>query len=276
MKNPKAKPEALDVMLASKIIPNLEPTQMQDLLHYLAKRGSTSERLGAAEIAFCHESHPSAFHLFMACVVPLAKKAAQKRARDSSFRSDWLFEAMYDGAVDLAIEMFQQAHPLRGIDNAFSRYLWTTLKHGTSRAFVRDESVGLRTYANIEKVRPFDKYRHASTPHHMALNSVEEQMITRQLLGQVLDYENVPGAIRATLKCIASLGPDFVLKEHAYTASGDPDKWKRERGRRPILDPDAIAKVMRITRGSVHVYLREARLVLREVFNGDGKLFQRR
>ena len=76
-----------------------------------------------------------------------------------------------------------------------------------------------------------------------------------------------------TLQCIRALGPDRALKEHAYTASGDPDKWKRDRGRRPILDPDAIAEAMGTDRRTVHRNLREARIILRDVFNADGKLF---
>jgi hypothetical protein len=48
---------------------------------------------------------------------------------------------------------------------------------------------------------------------------------------------------------------------------------KRDRGRRPILDPDAIAEATGTSRGVVHRNLREARLILREVFNGAGRLF---
>ena len=34
---------------------------------------------------------------------------------------------------------------------------------------------------------------------------------------------------RGAAECIRSLGPDHELKEHAFTALGDPDAWKRER-----------------------------------------------
>jgi hypothetical protein len=43
------------------------------------------------------------------------------------------------------------------------------------------------------------------------------------------------------LNNIHSLGPDRAVKEHAFNAFGDPDAWKRERGRWPILDPKVIA-----------------------------------
>ncbi len=77
-------------------------------------------------------------------------------------------------------------------------------------------------------------------------------MITKELLKQVIDFPHLPDGVYATLQCIAALGPDDALKQHAFTASGDPDTWKRERGRRPILDPDAIAEAMSTDRQTVH------------------------
>ena len=74
-------------------------------------------------------------------------------------------------------------------------------------------------------------------------NKVEQDIITRELLDQVTSFPHLRPSVFQTLQCIRELGPDRALKEHAYTASGDPDKWKRDRGRRPILDPDAIAEL---------------------------------
>jgi len=264
-------------LVATKRIPALEPTQMLDLLHYMMNRASTQLRINVAEVTYCYDrNHASAFDLYLACIMPLAQRTAQRRAERFLFASEWQIETMYDGAVNLAIEMFQRAHAVGTAENAFRRYLLTTLKHGTSRAFVRQENFSTRTYANVERVRPFDNLRGAATPRRTALNTVEDRMITRQLLAQVVGYTNLPSHVKALLACIAALGPDSALKAHAFTASGDPDRWKRERGRRPILDPDAIAQAMGITRRSVHVQLWQARLVLREVFNADGKLFHRR
>ena len=90
---------------------------------------------------------------------------------------------------------------------------------------------------------------------------------------QVTGFPNLRPDVCATLLCIRALGPDEALKEHAFTASGDPDKWKRERGRRPILNPNAIAQAMGTDRSTVHRNLREARIILRSAFNADGKLF---
>jgi hypothetical protein len=46
--------------------------------------------------------------------------------------------------------------------------------------------------------------------------------------------------------------------------------------RRPILDPDAIAEAMVTDRRTVDRSLREARIILRDVFNADGTLFLNR
>lgn len=172
---------------------------------------------------------------------------------------------MYDGAVAAAIDVFQRNYPLRSIPNAFRRYLLRALSCGTVRSyFMRHENSGIRPIADVRTVRTHSK------PFR---NTVEQDIITRELLEQVTSFPHLRAPVRATLQCIAALGPDAALKEHAYTASGDTDKWKRERGRRPILDPDAIAEAMGVGKRDVHRYLCQARVVLREAFNADGKLF---
>ena len=130
---------------------------------------------------------------------------------------------------------------------------------------MREENSGIRPVGDVKAVR---------THKTVLCNTAEREIIARDLLDHVTNYTNLRPPVRATLQCIVALGPDFALKEHAYTASGDPDKWKRERDRRPILDPDAIAEAMGIPKRDVHRYLREARVILRQVFNPDGKLFQ--
>ena len=78
--------------------------------------------------------------------------------------------------------------------------------------------------------------------------------------------------MRETLECTRSLGPDYAVEEHAVTASGDPDAWKRGRSRRPILDPRVIAQTMGVSKTKVHQHLRDARIILRQALNHDGKL----
>jgi hypothetical protein len=173
---------------------------------------------------------------------------------------------MYDGAVAAAIEMFQVNRPVVPIPDAFRRYLVRTLSRGMLRRyFTREENSGIRPVGDVGAVRA----RKTVLP-----NAIEREVIARELLDQVTNYANLRPPVRVTLQCIATLGPDFALKEHAYTASGDPDKWKRERDRRPILDPDVVAEAMGIPKQDVHRYLCQARVILRQTFNPDGRLFQ--
>ena len=173
---------------------------------------------------------------------------------------------MYDGAVTAANEMFQANTRLSSIPNAFRRYVVRGLSRGMLRNyFMREENSQIRPVGDVRAVR---------TRKTIPAVAVEREIIAKELLDQVTNYPNLRAPVRATLRCIAALGPDFALKEHAYTASGDPDKWKRERDRRPILDPDAIAEAMGIPKRDVHRYLGQARAILRQAFNADGRLFQ--
>ena len=124
--------------------------------------------------------------------------------------------------------------------------------------FMREENDAVRTVANLAT---------ASSRKRPFRNKVEQDVITRELLRQVTNFPHLRAPLVETLQCISALGPDGALKEQAYP------NLKRDRGRRPILDPDAIAEAMGTNRAAVHRNLREARLILREVFNADGKLF---
>jgi hypothetical protein len=220
-----------------------------------------------AEVVFRHNhDHPHGLDLFLASTLPLAQKAAQRKAEKVFlYPSDWQIEVMYDGAVEALINMFQVNRPISSIPNAFRRYLLRALVHGTLRHyFKRQENNDIRPVADVRRIR---------APRKPFRNPIERNIITRELLEQVTNFPDLRPPVRATLQCIAGLGPDEALKEHAFTASGDPDKWKREWDRRPILDPDAIAEAMGIPKRDVHRYLRQARVVLREAFNADGMLF---
>lgn len=255
-------------LLESKKIPSLDTLQMSALLHYLFNAADAPLRFQIAEIVYrFNHDHPNAQNLFFACTLPWAEKAARRKAEKLFVHpSDWQVELMYDGAVSAAIEIFQLNPSLRSIPNAFRRYVVCALSRAMLRRyFTREENSRIRPLGDIRTVRT----RKTGVP-----NTVEREIIARELLDQVSNYPNLRPPVRATLQCIAALGPDFALKEHAYTASGDPDKWKRERDRRPILDPDAIADAMGIPKQDVHSYLRQARIILRQAFNADGRLFQ--
>jgi len=259
---------ALLELLESKKIPSLDAVQMLALLHHLFKAGDRPLRFQVAEVVYRYNhDHPNAQALFLACIVPTAAKAARRKAEKLFVHpSDWQVELMYDGAVTAAFEIFQLNPCLSNIPNAFRRYVLRGLSRGMLRNyFRREENPAMRPAGHVETIR---------TRKRLLPSMMERDIIARDLLKQVTNYPNLRPQVRATLQCIAALGPDFALKEHAYSASGDPDKWKRERDRRPILNPEAIAKAMGIPKADVHRYLREARGILRQAFNPDGRLFQ--
>lgn len=259
--------ETISDLLSNKRIPQLDEVQMSALLHYLFKIRMRAIRFEVAEVVYRFDhDHANAQDLFLACTLPSAQIAAQRKAAKLFvYPSDWQIEVMYDGAVEAAIEMFRANHRLADMPNAFRRYLVRAMSSGMLRAyFRREENCGVRPVADLRTVRS----RKAVIP-----NTIEREVIAKELLEQVTNWPYLRPPLRTTLQCIATLGPDFALKEHAYTASGDPDKWKREWHRRPILDPDAIAEAMGIPKPDVHRYLRQARVILRQVFNSDGKLF---
>ena len=254
-------------LLSTEQLPPLDAVQMQDLLQYLFTTTDRMLRIRVAEIVYRYNhDHPSALDIFLACTLPLAEKAARRRAYKLFLcPSDLQIELMYDGAVTAMITVFQCNYAVKPGTDRFRRYILRSLALGTVREyFMREENHGVRPVAKLAAVprstRPFR-------------NKVEQDIITHELLDQVTNFPHLRPQLQQTLQCIRELGPDRALKEHAFTASGDPDKWKRDRGRRPILDPDAIAEAMGTDRMTVHRNLREARLILRDVFNADGKLF---
>jgi len=260
--------DAVRELLGIRKIPPLGAVQMLALLHYLFNTAKPPLRFQVAEVVYRYDhDHPNAQDLFLACTLPLAEKAARRKAEKLFVRpSDWQVELMYDGAVAAAIEMFQRNRPVSFIPNAFRRYVVRALSHEMLRSyFMREENNQIRPVGDVRAIR---------TRKTVVRNTVEREVIVRELLDQVTNYADLRPPVRATLQCIAALGPDFALKEHAYTASGDPDKWKRDRDRRPILNPDAIAEAMGIPKRDVHRYLCQARAVLRQAFNADGRLFQ--
>jgi len=257
-------------LIAERKIPALDELQMEAPLHHLFTATPRAVCIQVAEIAYRRDrNHPRAMDVYLASALPLAERAARSRAGKIFVHpSDWQIELMYDGAVKAVIEIFQSKCVLKPEDDAFRRYLLRAMARGAIRNyFRRGENDGIRAAADLAA---FAVQKRASR------NEVEEEIITWELLEQVMSLPQLRPPVRATLECIRSLGPDHALKEHAFTASGDPDAWKRERGRRPILDPKAIARSMGVNKAKVHQYLREARMILRQAFNQNGKLFRAR
>ena len=259
--------DTVNNLVANQKIPSIDALQMLDLLQHLFTTAEKPVRIQVAEVAYRYDhDHPRAMDVFLACTLPLAERSARCRAyKFFNHPSDWQIELMYDGAVTAMITMFQSNYALGPGTNAFRRYLVRAIAMGTLRSyFMRQENDGIRTVANLAALsacnRPFR-------------NKVEQEAITRELLNEVTNFPHLRDPLRATLQCIAALGPHGALKDHTFTASGDPDKWERQRRIRPILDPDAIAAAMGTTRAAVHRNLKEAREILRDVFNPNGNLF---
>ena len=254
-------------LISEKKIPALDELQMEALLHHLFTATPGNMRIQVAEVVFRYDRHhPRAMDVFLASALPLAEAAACRRATKIFVHpSDLQIELMYGGAVEAVIAVFQSKSELKPENDAFRRYLLRAMALGAVRAyFRRGENDGIRAAADLTA---------CVAPKKSPRTEVEDEIITWELLDQVTTFPQLRPPVRATLECIRSLGPDHALKEHAFTASGDPDAWKRERGRRPILDPRAIAQAMGVSKAKVHQYLREARIILRQAFDQDGRLF---
>jgi hypothetical protein len=254
-------------LISERKIPALDELQMEALLHHLFTATPRDLRIQVAEVAYQYDhDHARAMDVFLASALPLAERAARRRAEKIFVHpSDLQIELMYGGAVEAVIEVFQTKRALRPFDGAFPRYLLRAMARGALRAyFRRSENDSIRADADLTV------FAIATKPSR---NEAEDEIITWELLDMVTTFPQLRPPVRATLECIRALGPDHALKEHAFTASGDPDAWKRERARRPILDPRTIAQAMGVSKAKVHQYLREARIILRRAFDQDGRLF---
>ena len=254
-------------LISEKKIPVLNPLQIEAFLHYLFTATPREYCIQVAEVAYLYDrDHPRATDVFLASAMTLAKGAAYRRAtRIFVHPSDLQIELMYGEAVEAVVNISRSKQTLKAEHNAFRRYLLRAMALGAVRAyFTRGENDGTKATADLTAL---------AVPNDYSRNEVEDEIITWELLDQVTTFPELRPPVRATLECIRSLGPDHALKEHAFTASGDPDAWKRDRCRRPILNPKVIAQAMGVSKAKVHQYLREARIVLRQEFNQDGKLF---
>lgn len=254
-------------LISERRIPALDELQMEALLHHLFTATRRDIRIQVAEVAYRYDhGHPHAMDVFLAAVLPLAGPTARRRASKIFVHpSDLQIELMYGGAVEAVINVFQTKCALKPEENAFRRYLLRSMVLGAVRAyFRREENQSIRAAADLTALAA-TKWR--------SRTDAEDEIITWELLDRVTTFPQLRPPVRATLECIRSLGPDHAVKEHAFTASGDPDAWKRDRSRRPILNPKVIAQAMGVSKAKVHQYLREARIILRQAFNHDGKLF---
>jgi hypothetical protein len=258
--------ETVTEILTTKTIPALDGDQMALLSEYLFNLTDRELRIQIAEIAYLNHADPQALDLFLACTLPLAQKMSLRRAyRIYEHPSAWTVEMMYDGAVTALLTMFLRHAPLSAIPDAFRRYLMITIIKGSLRDyFKRYENFGIYAMRDVAGV---------ANRKNLFRDPVDEAVLTRKVLEQVINFPHLRDEHRAVLQAIGSLGPDVALKQHAFTNKGDPGKWRNRRHIRPILNPDAIAAAMGLPKKDVHRYLCQMRPILRDMFNRDGSLF---
>jgi hypothetical protein len=171
--------DIVSTLISERKIPALDQAQMEALLHYLFTTTPRDVRVQVAEVAYRYDhDHPRAMDVFLASALPLAERAARKRAeRIFVHPSDWQIELMYDGAVKAVIATFQSnCCDFKPEDNAFRRYLLRAMALGALRAyFMREENYTVRAVADVTVF---------AVPKATFRNEVEEEIITGELLDQ--------------------------------------------------------------------------------------------
>ena len=108
-------------LISERNIPALDELQMQALLHHLFTATPRDIRIQVAEVAYRYDrDHPRAMDVFLASALPLAERAARKRAAKIFVHpSDLQIELMYGGAVEAVIAVFQSKSELKPEDMPF-------------------------------------------------------------------------------------------------------------------------------------------------------------
>jgi hypothetical protein len=254
-------------------IPALAPDQIAILADYLYNLPTKGElrylRTDIAEIAYRNRPDPQALDIYLASTIPIARRISENKAfRIYACPTDWILECMYDGAFKALMSLFNEEHrTIRPGFRSFRHLLMRTIVYGTTRHFrARHENTKISTVEDISLL---------STRQQLFSNPVENDVLTRKVLEQVLSFPHLTDRQRALLNTIGALGPDNALRQFAPNkkGKGDPAKWKQNLHSRPLLDSQAIAATMGIRTTSLEVLLRETRRILRDVFNRDGNLF---
>jgi hypothetical protein len=258
--------ETINQIVLSKTIPALDETQRSDITEYLFKYANKSLRLAIGEIAYRNHKQPHALDLFLSCTMPLAQRWAERKAHSMFvYPSDWQLECFYNGAVSTLLKTFHNPFPLRDEPDAFRRFLPYRFACGAVEAyFTRYENHRMHTVENLELAgRPNFPYSH----------SIEQELITRDLLEKISQYPLLQRALSKTLHCIRELGPDVVLKERHWAEERNPERSKKGFAGRPMLNAEVIAKARGVTPAFVHCQISTARRILRKAFNAEGSLF---
>jgi len=258
--------DTLTNLLLNHKIPVINAEKMSELLEYLFTTADNSIRVRTAEVAYRYEhAHRNGLDVFLACTLPLAETAAERRARRFTYPTDWQRESMYDGAVAAAIDVFQRSDAVAPGAEAFRHFLARALVRGVVRSFHTLPQGVARNSSQTITVR-------SRRAHRRFRNLVEERVIARNLLREVTGFRKLGEPLSATLKCIAALGPHRALKEQSYRAIDESAGWG-QRQYVHVLDTAAIATAMRTSQATVDRNLTEVRTALHRALNPDGRLF---
>ena len=246
-------------LLESSKIPPMDAGQMSAVLGYLFSSAERALRIQVAEVVFRHDhDHPNALDLFLACTLPLADATARRQATKLFTRPcDMTIELLYDGAVNAAIRMFQKEDP-RNVTH-FRRAIYRALRSGALQTFFNREE-----NRRVVAVRCLDTVR-VRNHRHPQRHTLEDVVISKELLEKIGSLTDIPSGARRILGCIIEMGPDAVKPRNKRDPQGDV--------RRPLIDVIAVGEAMGIARKTVDKYLGQARAVLRQTFNHDGRLF---
>ncbi len=213
-----------------------------------------SVRMEYAEILFRYNRNVEirSRGAFLACTVPSAQRLADRLfQRYFPAPPQLTAELFFDGAVRYAIKFFHKG--VLPEEVPFRKGLARTLYSGAIRAaFHRIE--------NRRLLRP-------QIPQNPAyISRLEQQIIARDLLNKLADYEPESSAvyIQRFIQALVDLGPENILIERRY-------------GNRHTLTLDAepIMQHLGLSLSAVRHYLVDARALLHERFNPDGSLFRR-
>lgn len=246
-------------LLESRKIPPLDAVQMSALLGYLFSSAERALRIQVAEVVYRHDhDHSQALDVFLACTLPLADATARRQgAKLFSRPCDMTIELLYDGAVDAAIRMFQKEDPCK-VTN-FRPALYRALRSGALQTFFnRKETTRVIAVGCFETV-PVRNHRRPQR------HTVEDAIISKDLLEKIASLNAIPSGAQRILQCIMEMGPDAVKPRSNRDPQGDI--------RRPLIDVIAVGEAMGIARKTVDKYLGQARAILRQTFNADGRLF---
>jgi hypothetical protein len=260
----------VDEILTTGRIPALSGDEMEALCRHLFALTNRDQRITIAEIAYHNHDDPQALNIFLACTVPMAQRMTKRKAeRVFTIPTDWQLEAMYGGAVSFLLEMFEAHRPLQPVvSNPFARYLMRTILHGAMNPFrIRQEHwniEGVEDVALLERIRYHDP--------------AERELITRDLMEQVTTFPYLREEQAQLLKTIASLGPEKALRDKGFRSrysNGEHDRARQYDKRifRDLLDLTGIANAMGVDKQKVKNLLKDARKILRDVFNHNGRLF---